>query len=179
VNVYILLRAWWIEYTVNIYNLTFFLESTFFDETDSGNEMKVLEPNPDDLFVVSSYPRISKYSYPSWTLGFILRFFVVGSVLLIFFVFCVVFVVVVLFIFVLCLMFVKGLPRKEQEKSSFPSKLNIKIFFQYFYIRNFDRMWWPSWIYFFKSLTICSIDMLFIIRWVVFQLNDKQWFIYL
>jgi hypothetical protein len=65
-------------------------------------------------------------------------------VLLIFFVFCVVFVVVVLFIFVLCLMFVKGLPRKEQEKSSFPSKLNIKIFFQYFYIRNFDRMWWPS-----------------------------------
>jgi hypothetical protein len=41
-------------------------------------------------------------------------------------------------------MFVKGLPRKEQEKSSFPSKLNIKIFFQYFYIKNFDGMWWPS-----------------------------------
>ena len=127
--------------------------------------MKVLgEPNPDDLFVVSSYPRISKYSYPSWTLGFILRFFVVGSVLLIFFAFCVVLFVVVLFIFVLCLMFVKGLPRKEQEKSSFPSKLNIKIFFQYFYIKNLNLL-------FLKFDSICSMDMLFNIRWVVFQLK--------
>lgn len=44
-----------------------FQKSTLFDETDSGGEMKVPgEPNPDDLFVVSSYPRIEQ---GPWMIG--------------------------------------------------------------------------------------------------------------